>query len=82
MILGELRDYVQTRGQVSLGETALHFDMEPDAIRGLLDFWVNKGRIRKRMVAECGGGCTCEWREQQEIYLWNPRFGEVSIDVD
>lgn len=81
MILGELRDYVQTRGQVSLEETALHFDMEPDAMRGLLDFWVNKGRISKRAGAECGGGCACEWREQQEIYLWNPRFGEVSIDI-
>ena len=82
MILAELRDYVQARGEVSLGETALRFDMEPEAMRGLLDFWVNKGRIRKRMAAECGRGCACEWRERQEIYLWNPRFAEVSIDIE
>ena len=82
MILGQLKSYLETRGQVSLHEAALHFDMEPEAMRGLLEFWVNKGRIRRRIASECGAGCACEYRQEQEIYLWNPRFGEVSIDID
>ncbi len=82
MILGQLRNYVKARGEVSLTETALHFDMEPEAMRGLLDFWVNKGRMRKRMASECGQGCACAFGEPREIYLWNPQFGEVSIDID
>ncbi len=45
MILSDVRKYVQRYGTVTLGDVALHFDTSADAIRGMLDFWVNKGTI-------------------------------------
>jgi hypothetical protein len=82
MILSELRDYVKTRRQVSLEDAALHFDVEPEAIRGMLEFWVRKGKIsRHGSDAACAGGCACSFRQDQEMYVWNPQLGQISIEI-
>lgn len=71
MILSDVREYLQQRGQATLGEMALHFDIEPDALRGMLDLWVRKGRVHKRLAtAACGSSCGQCRPEATEIYTW------------
>ena len=54
MILADIKTYLRQRGQASLADLALHFDTEPDALRGMLEVWICKGRVRK---LQPGGGC-------------------------
>jgi predicted ArsR family transcriptional regulator len=76
------RQYVKKRRQVSLRDVALHFDVEPDAIRGMLDFWVNKGKIsRHGSDSACAGGCACSFSKDRELYTWNSQLGEISIEI-
>ena len=82
MILSDLKNYVKARRQVSLKDVALHFDAEPEAIKGMLEFWINKGKIRKQAnESSCSGGCSCSYKEDEELYAWNPQLGQISIEV-
>ncbi len=82
MILSDLKNYVKSRRQVSLRDAALHFDVEPEAIRGMLEFWINKGKISKHSSdAACAGGCACSIKDDQEMYVWNPQLGMISIEI-
>lgn len=47
MILSELRDYLKGRQHVSLRDLSRHFNIDPDALRGMLQIWIAKGRVRK-----------------------------------
>jgi len=71
MILSEVRDYLQERGQASLQELALHFDSDPDALRGMLEHWIRKGRVtRHQAAASCGSSCTQCDPAAVELYVW------------
>jgi len=74
VILAELRDYLRERGQTSLQDMALHFDSEPDALRGMLEHWIRKGKVSRRGAsATCGssgGSCTQCNPTTVEIYVW------------
>ena len=71
MILSDIRHYLQQRGQVSLADLALHFDADLDAMRGLLQVWMRKGMVHKRMAtASCGSSCTKCDPAATEIYAW------------
>ncbi|MEE9342970.1 MAG: FeoC-like transcriptional regulator [Gammaproteobacteria bacterium] len=71
MILSDLRKYLEERGQTSLGDIALHFDASPEALQGMLDIWIRKGKIEKRSAtASCGSSCNqCE-PTATELYVW------------
>ncbi len=70
MILSELRDYLKTNGRAALLDMAHRFDTDPDALRGMLDKWVAKGRVVKLpQGTECGGCCKCD-PATTEIYEW------------
>ncbi len=70
-MLLEIRDYIRERKHVSLRDLALHFDADPDAIRGMLDKWIEKGRVRKCSTAACGGcASNCSTAQQEEAYEW------------
>jgi len=72
MILSEIRDYVRQRGQVTLADIALHFDADPDAVRGMLQVWIDKGKLHRQMAtASCGGSCTQCDPASTEIYVWS-----------
>lgn len=72
MILSEVRDYVRERGQASLSDIALHFSAEPDAVRGMLEVWVRKGKVSKRMIAAaCGTSCHQCASAATEVYIWD-----------
>ena len=71
MILSDIKQYLQQRGQASLGDIAIHFDSSPDAVRGMLDIWIRKGKVRKRMAnSACGDSCNQCDSSSTEIYLW------------
>lgn len=71
MILSEIRKYLQQRGQASLSDIALHFDSNPDAVRGMLETWIRKGKVHKHLLnSACGSSCSkCE-SDATEIYEW------------
>jgi len=45
MILANIRDYLKQRGQCTLSDIALHFDADADAVRGMLEVWIRKGKF-------------------------------------
>lgn len=71
MILSEIRDYLQARGRASIGDLATRFDAEPDAVRGMLQTYIRKGRVRQLGWSEnlCAGCTKCE-PAQVEVYEW------------
>lgn len=71
MILSEIREYLKLRQQATLEDMALHFDADPEAVRGMLDVWVRKGVVSRHLAnAACGGSCTQCAPARTEIYRW------------
>ena len=71
MILSDIRRYLEQRGQATLADIALHFDADPNAVRGMLNVWIRKDKVHKKMAtASCGGSCTQCDPEATEIYVW------------
>ncbi len=57
-ILRRLRRYLQLHRRATLGDLALHFDVAPAAMRGMLDTWLRKGRVRELAYeATCNTSC-------------------------
>ena len=83
MILKDLKQYVQSHQQVSLKDIALHFDVETEAAKGMLDFWVRKGKIKHYSSDSfCAGGCSCSQKESNDLYEWNQQLGSISIEIN
>lgn len=71
MILSQVRDYLKQRGQCSLSDIALHFDTDANAVRGMLDIWIKKGKVEKRSATEsCGTSCQSCDPAATEVYIW------------
>jgi len=71
MILADIRDYLQQRGEATLADIALHFNTSPDAVRGMLEIWVRKGKVfRQSATTSCGTSCTQCNPASTEIYIW------------
>jgi DeoR/GlpR family transcriptional regulator of sugar metabolism len=72
MILRNIRDYLRQHQRVALRDMALHFNMDENALRGMLTQWERKGKLRKLPSgATCGGGCSACSPETIELYEWN-----------
>ncbi|MGD2118101.1 MAG: FeoC-like transcriptional regulator [Chromatiales bacterium] len=71
MILSELRDYLQSHRRAALQDMAHRFDTDADALRGMLDKWVAKGRVVKlQQGSVCDSGCCKCDAANIEIYEW------------
>jgi len=71
MILTEIRDYLRAQNQASLRDMALQFSMEQDALRPILEQWIEKGKVIKLPEGTaCGGGCNSCEPETIEIFQW------------
>lgn len=71
MILSQVRDYLKQRGQCTLSDIALHFDTDADAVRGMLDIWIRKGKVEKSSATEsCGTSCQSCDPATTEVYSW------------
>lgn len=82
MILSQVRDYLKQRGQCTLSDIALHFDTDADAVRGMLDVWIRKGKVEKRSAtASCGSSCQSCDPAATEIYSWHENNGNKTIKI-
>jgi len=71
MILSELRDYLKQQHRLTLAEMANHFDVDADALRGMLNKWISKGKVAKiDMGGACGTTCSKCDPALTEIYEW------------
>ena len=71
MILSDLRAYLKQQRRVALADLIVHFNTDADAMRGMLDKWISKGKVRKLALnSSCGTSCCqCE-TTLTEIYEW------------
>jgi predicted ArsR family transcriptional regulator len=70
LILGDLKSYLTAHKQVAITDLANRFDVEPDALRGMLQLWVDKGRVRRLEVGGACGSCARCGDGNPEIYEW------------
>jgi len=71
MILSDIKHYLQARSHANLSDIAIHFDTEPEAIRGMLETWIRKGKVEKDYLNQaCGSGCNKCDEALVEIYRW------------
>ena len=52
-MLSEIKQYLVKHKRVTLGDLALYFDVEPEAMRGMLELWIRKGRLAKSDLQSC-----------------------------
>lgn len=72
MSLMAIRDYMRQRGQASVLEVAIHFDLSPEAAQLGLDYWFKKGKVRP--LAGCDSSCKgCNKNANQQSYEWVAR---------
>lgn len=72
MILAELKAYLIEHGRADLTDLSARFDTDCDALRGMLDTWVARGRVRRQVSSgpnTCKSCCGCELTAP-EIYEW------------
>ena len=70
-MLTAVRDYLRKRGQATLAEVALHFDVTPEVARQMLEVWERKGKVHRRMAtASCGSSCSQCDPAATEIFAW------------
>jgi hypothetical protein len=71
MILSDLRSYLRQQHKAALADLIYHFDMDADAMRGMLGKWISKGQVRKlSREAACGTSCCQCDPTLTEIYEW------------
>ncbi|MDD4914127.1 MAG: FeoC-like transcriptional regulator [Methylococcales bacterium] len=72
MILSDLRDYLRNKHRATLNELVIHFQMDADALRGMLGKWISKGKVRQLPAsnAACGSSCCQCDPLLMEIYEW------------
>ncbi|MGH8550531.1 MAG: FeoC-like transcriptional regulator [Methylococcales bacterium] len=71
MVLSELRNYLQENRRVLLADLANRFNMDADALRGMLQKWVTKGKVRKLSGdTDCSKGCCKCDPATLELYEW------------
>ncbi|WP_083240255.1 FeoC-like transcriptional regulator [Methyloceanibacter methanicus] len=75
-MLLDLKNYLEAHNPASIGDLATHYSIEPDALRGMLDHWIRKGKV-KRLELGCtckscsqGGTCGSCCSTSFEIYQW------------
>lgn len=71
MILSDLRDYLRARKRIALKDLADRFNMDEDALRGMLGKWIRKGQVRQLpMGTTCSPGCGKCDPAVVELYEW------------
>jgi hypothetical protein len=72
MMLTDIKEFFTRQQAASLAELALHFRVDPDAMRGMLEQWIRKGKLQKLpQGAKCTGCCQSACNStSMEIYQW------------
>ncbi len=69
MLLKELQTHLKQNRRASLAELEHQFHIEADALRGMLNQLIRKGRVCKVDGQACGGCHSCA-PETIEFYEW------------
>jgi putative ferrous iron transport protein C len=72
MILADLKTYLIQCRRADLTDLSARFDIDCDALRGMLEAWVARGRVRRLESSgtkTCKTCCGCELTGP-EIYEW------------
>lgn len=79
-ILRRLRRYLELHRRATLGDLALHFDTPADAMQGMLEGWIRKGRVRTlEVAASCNTSCATACDDTaMTIYEWVEPEGDAS----
>lgn len=81
MILADIGHYVRERQQVTLSQIAQHFGAQPDAVRGMLEIWIGKGKISRQLAtASCGSTCQQCDTNSTEIYIWDAKNSPLYVE--
>lgn len=71
MILSELRHYLQQQHRATLNDLVVHFNVDANALRGMLSKWISKGKVRiSPTPSSCGTSCCKCDPLLTEIYEW------------
>ena len=71
MILRDIKDYLSQQRMASIAELSLHFGVDRDAMRGMLDHWIRKGRLHRLSQEKSCSGCCGECESNHlEMYEW------------
>ena len=71
MILTELKTYLIENKRVPLIDMAHRFDVTPDALKGMLEHWIRKGKVRLLEGSRCSKGCCSQGDPTLlQIYEW------------
>lgn len=71
MILSDLRNFVQEKRRVTLNDLVLHFQVDANALRGMLNKWISKGKVKLSPAGtNCGTSCCKCDPLLTEIYEW------------
>jgi hypothetical protein len=72
MDLLQVKHYLRERRIVPLQDVALHFRVDVETVKPLLELWVGKGKVKKHAGADagtCKGCCKCD-PATLETYEW------------
>lgn len=71
MILSELKAYLTQNRCVAIGDLANRFQTSPEALRGMLEVFIRKGRLKRiaNGAGECTGCTKCD-AFLLEMYEW------------
>ena len=71
-MLIKVKEYLKNHGDTSLSELRQQFDIEPDALRDMLDKLIEKGLVRKKheSLKQCNKCTQCPKLSNNEIYEW------------
>jgi hypothetical protein len=74
VILADLRHYLKQHPRVALADLVNHFNVDADALRGMLGRWISKGNVRKTsQETGCGTSCCKCDPALIEFYEWIER---------
>ena len=71
MILADLKTYLIQHRRADLADLSARFDVDCEALRGMLEAWVARGRVRLEASGPntCKTCCGCELTSP-EVYEW------------
>lgn len=71
MILSDIKEYFSKHPAASLSDLSVRFNVEPEAMRGMLDHWIRKGKLRRLDQSSSCSNCCSECKSDHlEIYEW------------
>lgn len=70
MLLGDIRQYLQKRGTVSLQDVATHFDIAPDTARFALNYWQKQGKVIAQASSCDSNACGSCQNSNSSLYVW------------